>query len=373
MKRILLSLTVNVLLIYHASASVSMDLNLQTDSSTEIHEYTYWSDIFLSEERRYTLDGTVNSKTKYTNVIYYGSGTPMLDSLLVNKFYHLPIEVIQFDHDKVVGGKLYSYYPSKKGLRKEELFLLVPSRGFAIPFKYSGVDGPINPPLPGRGINHDDRYKLSVTYDVYDSKNNLLQNTAADGITSSVVWGYNDRYPIAEISNAKISDVAYSSFEKRAKGNWQFNGSSSVDITSPMGEQCYNLAGGTITKTGLTTNKHYRLSYWQKQGANVTISGGTVISTVNGRSLDGWTFVVKILNVTGPVSISGTGFLDELRLHPKEAFMTSTAYKPLFGVICKADASGRTVYYEYDGFQRIKYERDQNKNIIQSYTYHIKL
>lgn len=78
------------------------------------------------------------------------------------------------------------------------------------------------------------------------------------------------------------------------------------------------------------------------------------------------------MNVTGPISISGTGFLDELRLHPKEALMTSTAYKPLFGVTCMADASGRTLYYEYDGFQRIKYERDQNKNIIQSYTYHNK-
>lgn len=232
----------------------------QSDSSTVYHQYTYMYRIYLSEEKVYTLDGSLDRKTSYTYVFDRGSGSPMMDSLFVNNLGYLPLEILKLDHDKIVYGKVLAYYPSGKALRKEDLDLQVPSSGFDIPFEYvvttsSGQSSP-------RGIIIDARYKQAATYDAYDSKSNLLQSTATDGTTSSIVWGYNDRYPIAQISNAKISDVAYSSFEKRAKGNWQFTGSSTVDITSPMGDQCYNLAGGAITKTGLTTNKQYRLSYW---------------------------------------------------------------------------------------------------------------
>ncbi|PKF74697.1 RHS repeat protein [Chryseobacterium sp. PMSZPI] len=46
-----------------------------------------------------------------------------------------------------------------------------------------------------------------VTYDQYDSKGNLQQYTTKDGISTVIIWGYNQTKPIAKIENAKLSDI----------------------------------------------------------------------------------------------------------------------------------------------------------------------
>lgn len=44
-----------------------------------------------------------------------------------------------------------------------------------------------------------------VTYDQYDSKGNVLQYTTKDGVSTSIIWGYNSTKPIA-----KVKGVSYS-------------------------------------------------------------------------------------------------------------------------------------------------------------------
>ncbi|WP_412850605.1 hypothetical protein ACL0VS_03625 [Chryseobacterium sp. PMSZPI] len=46
-----------------------------------------------------------------------------------------------------------------------------------------------------------------VTYDRYDSKGNLQQYTTKDGVSTVIIWGYNQTQPIAKIENAKLSDI----------------------------------------------------------------------------------------------------------------------------------------------------------------------
>ncbi|SMC74976.1 hypothetical protein [Pedobacter africanus] len=48
------------------------------------------------------------------------------------------------------------------------------------------------------------------------------------------------------------------------------------------------------------------------------------------------------------------------------------SYKPVVGMTSQTDAKGTTTYYEYDNFQRLKYIKDQQGNIIKSYDYHYK-
>jgi len=47
-----------------------------------------------------------------------------------------------------------------------------------------------------------------VTYNQYDSNGNLLQYTTKSGISTAIVWGYNNTQPIAKIEGAKYSDVS---------------------------------------------------------------------------------------------------------------------------------------------------------------------
>lgn len=46
-----------------------------------------------------------------------------------------------------------------------------------------------------------------LSYDLYDSKGNLLQYTNKDGVSVSYLWSYRKQYPIAEIKNATYATV----------------------------------------------------------------------------------------------------------------------------------------------------------------------
>ncbi|MBW3523458.1 hypothetical protein [Chryseobacterium sp. NKUCC03_KSP] len=63
-----------------------------------------------------------------------------------------------------------------------------------------------------------------LTYDKYDSKGNIQQYTAKDGIVTSIIWGYNSTQPIA-----KITGVPYSVASSLAA---EIVAASDVDISS---------------------------------------------------------------------------------------------------------------------------------------------
>jgi hypothetical protein len=49
-----------------------------------------------------------------------------------------------------------------------------------------------------------------VTYDQYDSFGNLQQYTTPDGVSTTIIWGYNNTQPIAKIQGAKFTDIQQS-------------------------------------------------------------------------------------------------------------------------------------------------------------------
>lgn len=60
--------------------------------------------------------------------------------------------------------------------------------------------------------------------------------------------------------------------------------------------------------------------------------------------------------------------LSNLRSIPG-ALVTTYTYKPLVGLTSETDANGRTLYYEYDGFNRLMLIRDQDNRILKKYDY----
>ncbi|WP_061085203.1 RHS repeat domain-containing protein [Chryseobacterium indologenes] len=52
--------------------------------------------------------------------------------------------------------------------------------------------------------------KTEITYDKYDDKGNLQQYTTKDGISTVIIWGYDNTYPIAKIENIRYEDVSQS-------------------------------------------------------------------------------------------------------------------------------------------------------------------
>jgi hypothetical protein len=74
-------------------------------------------------------------------------------------------------------------------------------------------DNPLNL-LPTSVLSYDIQNptvsSTEVTYDKYDVKGNLQQYTTKDGVSTTIIWGYNQTQPIAKIIGAKLSDIQQS-------------------------------------------------------------------------------------------------------------------------------------------------------------------
>lgn len=220
---------------------------------------------------------------------------------------------------------------------------------------------------------YDNAAETRVQYLSYDSKGNVLKQLTADGIKECYFWDYQSSEPVALIKNATVdpSAMAYTSFEADGTGNWSFSSSNIVtDASAPTGSKCYNLTGVAVSMSAMTASQKYILSYWYKSGTLLSASGGTQSDIKTSNSRNGWIYVQRYVTGTQQITLSGSGYIDEVRLYPAEAEMTTLAYNPLVGITSQCDANSRIVYYEYDDFNRLKLVKEQNGNIIKTIDYH---
>jgi hypothetical protein len=215
-------------------------------------------------------------------------------------------------------------------------------------------------------------YVLRTEVTDYTANGNPLGSVAKDGIRSAYLWGYNDRYMTAEVKNAYASDIAYSSFEDDAKGNWNYSGTATTPAPGafvPTGRRYYELTASTGIDKTVSSGNTYIVSYWRNAGSPYTVTGGSGVVTT-GPTVNGWTYFEHKITATGAsVSISGTGAIDELRLYPANALMTTYTYDPLIGITSLTDANSRISYYVYDVLGRLQMIKDKDGNIIKTFEY----
>ncbi len=128
------------------------------------------------------------------------------------------------------------------------------------------------------------------------------------------------------------------------------------------GRYAYNLGGGgSLALPGnwlaLANGKKYTLSYWYQ-----TAVGGPWLL-----------FEQKYLPSALPASLTqaGTGALrvDELRVFPEDAMVSTLTADPLVGVTSTADENNLTASTEYDAAQRPRLAREQDGNIVKKWEY----
>jgi hypothetical protein len=177
-----------------------------------------------------------------------------------------------------------------------------------------------------------------------------------------------DNLPVAEVMNAGLTQVAYTSFEANGKGGWTYSGTPQLNPASVTGARCYNLGSGNITRT-ISSGTTYIITFWLKNNTGTaSINGSSATQVVNKNS---WTLYTKTVSDTSALSISGTGKIDELRLYPQGAQMRTMTYRQHIGISSECDINNRITYYDYDGFGRLMLVRDADKRIIKKncYTY----
>ncbi|OJW55197.1 MAG: hypothetical protein BGO55_03925 [Sphingobacteriales bacterium 50-39] len=208
-----------------------------------------------------------------------------------------------------------------------------------------------------------------TTFDSYGSNKTLLQFTDL-GTTTSLLWSDNNRRVIANVLNGYQTDIAYTSFETDGTGQWTVPSPLRDTVHSITGRRSYQLSNGAITDTmGLSASQCYIVSYWTQNQAPITITGTMAGYPTEGKTINGWTLYVHKVTGQTVISVSGSGLIDELRLYPAKAQMTSYTFEPLVGMASTCDVGNRITYYEYDGLQRLKRVRDQDYNIIKSIDY----
>ena len=148
-----------------------------------------------------------------------------------------------------------------------------------------------------------------ITFHDYDAFGNPLEVSKTDGARIIYVWGYNDTQPIAKIENASYDGM-------------------SPELLSVI----------DIAKTASNNDDDHCREVGCKEE--------------NLRN--------ALENLRSHSDLSGS-------------MVTTYTYDPLIGVTSITDARGQTIYYDYDGFNRLKQVKDQDGNILSKNDYNYKL
>ncbi|MFT3945675.1 MAG: RHS repeat protein [Agriterribacter sp.] len=320
-----------------------------TKSVTTVTTYQYQNaaNRYITEASVTTSDGTGNDITKITRLKYPQDVSGAVQTAMINKNMLTPI--IEEKSYKSVSGTetllstIQTDYKQTGNLIVKDK--IKSSLGVAIP-------------------------ENRIEFNGFDANCNLLEQQKANDVKQSYIWDYNSAYPIAQVINSPVTDIAHTSFEADSKGNWTYTGTPAADATAPTGKKAFTIvnSASNITKSGLSTTTTYIVSYWKKSGT-VAVNGTTAVT---GKTINGWTYYEhKVVNPSGGlITVSGTnGIIDELRLYPITAQMTTYTYEPLIGMTSQTDPSGKVITYEYDGFGRLKSIRDKDGNIIKTMDY----
>ena len=116
-----------------------------------------------------------------------------------------------------------------------------------------------------------------------------------------------------------------------------------------------NVYPGTYNFQGPGQPGQYKLSYWQRPE-----NGGT------------WELKQQIFtgSLDYQINVGTPGYvIDEVRVCPVGALMTTYTYDPQKGMTSKNDEKNQVTYYEYDDLGRLKRVLDHNRNILKTFTY----
>lgn len=215
-------------------------------------------------------------------------------------------------------------------------------------------------------------YQLKQTASYSGDFNNLGELVSWNSPNTSYVWDYQGSYPVAKVLNANSADIAYTSFEADNTGGWYLPGGS-IDTTKGItGRRSFVLATN-MSKAALNASTTYIVSYWTQNRTPFTIPGELPGYPKKGKSVTinatTWTFYIHKITGLNTALISGSGPIDEVRLYPASAQMTTYTYDPLIGMTSQCDVNNRITYYQYDALTRLKRIRDQDYNILKSYDY----
>ncbi len=252
--------------------------------------------------------------------------------------------------------------------------------------------------------------RLKTTWMQYDSQSNPIGLLKDGGLTSSYLWDYNKTLLVAKVDNAAPNQIAYTGFEADGpsysiSGTFQSAGPYGWDYNPKLGQLdasgnpinlqrsggatgkgFYILAGNWSVNRANLAPGDYELSFWAQAGLGSvsvwTDNASQIISQTDERT-DPLGFHLlryrirvtqgSIVNPTGSVAFDAPGqriAVDDVRLYPVGALMTTYTHAPGIGLTSTSDANSRSIHYEYDELNRLSLLRDHDRNVLKQYQYY---
>lgn len=286
----------------------------------------------------------------------YANGPSVRDGL-VNRHMFPLIEQVQYEKGadgvkRAISGSIMEYKFFGERILPWRLHnLAVTQPVLNYPSQTASRDNYINPTLYGEvGL-----------FRKYDWAGNLLEYKARSKEKTTYLWGYNNSLVVAQVENAAVDSVAYCDFEDIGQGGWSFSTSAGhYSGDAKTGKRSYN--GATLSKN--VNMGVYKVSLWAKGSGSISVNG-TSKNIINTWALYEW-----ILSSPNDVIITTNGNLvDGVRLHPREALMTTYTHDPLVGMTSVSSPNNTITFYEYDGLGRLVAMRDHTGSIVKKYTY----
>jgi len=242
-------------------------------------------------------------------------------------------------------------------------------------------------------------YDLRYQYEGYDSKANPVVVSDYKGPKTCYKWGHNQTYVVAEIKNSKLNDWYVQDFEESNDYEANLTRATDKSHTGKFSGVISNVTNNEAVShssnyLSLTPGNARRFTYsgWIYSGgpsAQLFLfmyrAGETnyfsYVDAVGTSQTNKWVYLNKTFLIPDDVvsvrmrldnNETGTIWYDDLSIRPADALLKTYTYQPLVGMTSEIDVNGKTTYYQYDEFQRLKYIRDQNNNIIKSNSYHYK-
>lgn len=318
--------------------------------------------------KKLTEDFDVNRGLKKETRFYYphdytigGVIGLMRDSGMKSTVVASETWVVGDNNPRLIGGAISSFRQIANGEIKPDVSYVLQT-GKPLPQSLISVFDPAQ-------LNRNSTYfKAQAQVASYDADGNAAQVTnLVSGRSSASLYDYNGLYLTAKVDNATAADFAFTSFEAMSNGNWIVSHPARTNASAITGKKSFSLDSGTLSKSGLNAAHPYLVTLWVKAGAMVQINGSAITAPIAAQQ--GWNLFSKELNGITTVSITGSGLIDEVRLHPKDANMVTYTYEPLVGATSTTDANNTIVYTEYDALNRVEFLRDKDRNIIKRFSY----
>jgi len=355
-------------------------------TETENFEYdpTY---LQLLRTTKYRSDG-FKVITQYIYPYNYLGTSGFINDMKTENILNKPVETVTYQTDasngnvKIISGSIITYKTGSSLGLPDKIWKLETTAPISL-YNFSFTNAGINGILPKDIVNpvafslssKDSHYPINENEAITYNNNNIIQVDVNNNISTSYLWGYNNAYPIAKVVNATTSQIAYTSFEDGFPSGWvQTSGNISAYSGSNTGRN--EISNGSIQSPSLPAGT-YVVSFWARgntstPNATIYINGNN--SGINPDENTGGRYQTTVTLSAASRIIIGFGNieLDEVRIYPSGAQMTTYTYDPLIGMTSSTDENNVTTYYYYDAFGRLSDIKDSDGKVLKHYEYHYK-